>query len=202
MLYFKNLCNFTQYYEKFTLISESHHATGIKTTSGEIGDIGFHAVCDPCIQIWENSTKATQKYENLNENAVCFMNRPMKFEEEVHLYGTPHYTPDKSFKEIPVHLKLGLTNINPVEIREAKYLKEFLQVHSEINCFLDVDSFGFDCTHLCISLNIDDDGTCTLFTRVNKNRNYSYKYLNILPDSPIWLVIEPFKINTIRISSN
>lgn len=66
-MYFKNLCNFTQYYEKFTLISESHHATGIKTTSGEIGDIGFHAVCDPCIQIWENSTKATQKYENLNK---------------------------------------------------------------------------------------------------------------------------------------
>lgn len=50
-LYFKNLCNFTQYKEKFTLISESHHETGIKTTSGEIRDIGFHAVCDPCIQI-------------------------------------------------------------------------------------------------------------------------------------------------------
>lgn len=96
----------------------------------------------------------------------------MEFEEEVHLYGTTHYTPDKSFKEIPAHLKLGLTNINPVEIREAKYLKEFVQVHSEINCFLDIERFGLDRTRLCISLYIDDDGTCTLFTCVLQISKY------------------------------
>lgn len=195
------MLTFTQYDETCTLISESHHDKRSKTASGEIGNIGFHAVCDPCIHIWENSTKATQKYENLNENVVCFMNRPMEFEEEVHLYGSTHYIPDKSLRKIPAHLKLGLTNIDPNEIHGAKYLKELLQVHSEIDCFLDIDRFGIDCTHLCISLYIDDDGDCTLFTRVNGKRDYSHKYPEISPDSPIWLVIEPYKLNEIEISN-
>lgn len=152
----------------FKSILEIHLDTRITTRSDEIGDIQFHEVCDPGIVLWENFTKATQTPNNLQRDGVCFMNRPMEFKQEVHLYGSMPHKPDKSFKEIPTHIKIGLTNIDPAEIHEVKYLKkELFQLHSEINCFLDINSFGIYCTHLCISLYIDVDGACTLFTRVN-----------------------------------
>lgn len=178
--------------ENFTAISESLYNTRITTRSGEIEHIRFHEVCDPEIMMHDNYT--TAKQSNPYGDGMCFMNRPMKLEELIHIYG--HFCSNGSFRESRPKIKIGLTNTDPEEIREAVHQKKYyVRGLEEIKCFSD-DTTDFFHIYICLCSN------ATLSICVNGFPEYIYKNQEISPFNSIWLVIEPYGIKSIRILNN
>lgn len=187
---------YTHFNESFTIISESLHDTRISTRSSGIGHIRFHEVCDQDIILYDNFTRAKQSMQY--EDRICFMNRPMKLDEKVHIYGLTSSYSNTTLGETGAKIKIGLTNTDPEKFRETVYqMKDYVRGLQGIDCFSeDGREVGF--FHICIFLCPD----ATLSICVNETQKYFYKYQEISPFYPIWLVIEPYGISPIRISDN
>lgn len=184
-----------QFYENFTIIVESLQDTRITTRSFGIKTIRFHEVCDSNIKLYGNFTRATQS--RLNEDGMCFMNRPMQLEEKVHIYGLTSSCVKPTFRETCTKLKIGLTNTDPEEVRDLVQQKQYyVRGLKEVNCTSEKDrKVGF--FHICIFLSPN----ATLSLCVNGTQNYSYKNQEISAFCPVWLVIQPYGIRSIGISN-
>lgn len=175
-------------------ISESLHNIRISTRDSGMGQIRFHEVCDQGIILYDNFTRA--KRSRHNEDGICFMNRPMKLDEKVHIYGLTSSYCNAPFKGIRAKIRIGLTNTDPEQYRKPVYeMKDCSRELKEFVCFSKDDKAG-DFFHISICLCPD----ATLSICINEAQNYFYKYEGISPLYPIWLVIEPFEISPIRIS--
>lgn len=126
------------------LVSELHGNT--QTTKNEIL---FHQVHDSVISIRNNGALATHREQS--DSGVCFTNRPLKVEEEVHMrgihfcYGAEHH----------IFTKLGLTNIDPYTIREVDKKAAIGSALTPVQCCDYVNkghTHWLEDFHLCISL--------------------------------------------------
>lgn len=178
----------------FTVISESLYNARITTRSGVIEQIRFHEVCDPEIMMHDNYKIAKQR--NPGGDGMCFMNRPMKLEEKIHIHGYSYS--NASVREGRPKIKIGLTNTDPEEIREAEQQKKYyVRGLEEIKCFSDDDqTIDFFDMYICLCPNV------TLSICVNGFQEYFHKNQDISSFKSIWLVIEPYGIDLIKILPN
>lgn len=176
------------------MISESLYDTRITTRSGEIEHLRFHEVCDPEIMMHDNNTTAIQSKPY--GGGMFFMNRPMKVQEKIHIYGFSYS--NASFRESRPTIKIGLTNTDPEEIREAVHQKKYyVRGLKEIKCFSDGDqTTDFFHIYICLCHN------ATVSICVNGLQEYFYKNEEISSFNSIWLVIEPYGIDSIKILNN
>lgn len=150
----------------------------------------------------DNFTRATQM--QLYGDGICFMNRPMKLYEKIHIHGyliPISYVLSYSIshlKDTRANIKIGLTNTDPEKIRETvRQKKSYTRNLVEINCFSD-DDRGTDFFHICICL----CPSATLSISVNGSKPHFYKCQEISSLYLIWLVIELYGIRSIKISNN
>lgn len=140
-------------------------------------------------------TRARQS--KLYENGICFMNRPMQLEEKVYIYGLTSSHVSSPSREIRAKIKIGLTNTDPEEIRESVQQKKYYARRlEEVNCISKGDrrvGFFRICIFLCPN--------ATLSICVNGTKNILHKYQEISASYPVWLVIEPDEIRSIKISN-
>lgn len=159
-------------------------------------DIRFHDVCDSSVLVWNECTSAS--HIKVYGGGVCFMNRPMKREEKIHIRGMPHYLGIKNY------IKIGLTNRNPDIIRESKNKKEAsecrLKTVNYCTCSQSENAIQNYCLkkfHICISL----CQNATLLMCFNDNKQEFHSFSDVSQIFPLWLVIEPDEIETIWISN-
>lgn len=173
------------------MISESLYDTRIPTRSGEIEQIRFHEICDPEIMMFDNYRTAKQKKPY--GGGMFFTNRPLKLEETIHIRG--YIYSETSLRESRPTIKIGLTNTDPEEIREAVQQKKYnVRGLKEIKCFSDDDqTTHFFTIHICLCPN------ATL--SVNGLQEYFYENQEISSFKSIWLVIEPNGIDAIVLLS-
>lgn len=173
------------------MISESLYDTRIPTRSGKIEHIRFHRICDPEIMMSDDNRAAVQTKPY--GGGMFFTNRPLKLEEKIHIRGFSYS--QTSLRESRPTIKIGLTNTDPEEIREAVQQKKYyVRGLKEIKCFLDddqtTDFFNID---ICLCPN------ATLSVIINGLQEYFYKNQEISSFNSIWLVIEPYGIDSIKI---
>lgn len=126
------------------------------------------------------------------------MSRPMKREEKIHIRGMPHHLGNENY------IKIGLTNRNPEKYRELKNKKEAsdctLKTVNYCTCPQSEKKILNHCMkkfHICISL----CQNATLLMCFNDTEQEFYRYSNVSPSFPLWLVIEPDEIETMWISN-
>lgn len=176
------------------MISESLYYTRIPTRSGKIEHIRFHEVCDP--EIIMDETYTTAKQTKPYGDGMFFMNRPLKLEEKIHIYGCTYS--NASFRESRPTMKIGLISIDPGEIREAVQQKKYyVRGLEEIKCFSDDDQkTDFFHMYICLCPN------ATLSICVKGLQEHFYENQEISSFNAIWLVIEPYGIDKIKILPN
>lgn len=152
-------------------------------------NMGFHFKHDPGIIIGDNSTLATNRWGI--EKRICFMNRPMKPEEEVHIRGgleNEHWS----------CIHIGLTNVDPATIHneddKKKAIRSKLQPYNI--CNYEGHGLCFEPFHLCISL--CENAKLLIHTIGTKHKYLSFP--KVSPNDPVWLVIELFERGVIWIS--
>lgn len=130
------------------------------------------------------------------------MNRPMKFGEEVHIRGkhAPLYL--KGFKE-HIYLKIGLTEIDPDQIRSSMNKKEASRSTFEtVNCVPEEDEGPLDSFHLRLSLRDRNASRCRLETRLNEDEPEYFPEFKVPINGSLWLAIDLYRIISIIISDN
>lgn len=158
----------------------------------------FHDVCDSSIRISDDCKTATQK--QLYTGGVCFMNRPMEFEEEVHIRGKYTSLKLKNLKE-RINLKIGLTNINPKNIRSSMDKKnDSRSTFQPVNCIPEENNGISENFHLRISLSRKTSFLCTLAICLNENQQDELLYSKVSIHNPLWLAIDLDGIESIMIS--
>lgn len=152
-------------------------------------NITFHFKHDSGIIIGDNSTLATNRWGI--EKRICFMNRPMKPEEEVHIRGgleNEHWS----------CIHIGLTNVDPASIPneddKKKAIRSKLQPYNI--CNYEGHGLCFEPFHLCISL--CKNATLLIHTIGTKHEYLSFP--KVSPNDPVWLVIELFERGVIWIT--
>lgn len=171
------------------MISESLYYTRMPSRSGKIEHIRFHEVCDPEIMMSDGNRTAVQTKPY--GGGMLFMNRPLKLGEKIHIRGFSYSK--TSLRESRPTIKIGLTNTDPEEIREAVQQKKYyVRGLKEIKCFSDYDqTTDFFNIYICLCPNatLSVNGLQEYF---NENQEISYF-------KSIWLVIEPYGIDSIKI---
>lgn len=163
-------------------------------------DVRFHDVCDSSISITKNYSTATQS--ELVTGGVCFMNRPMKFGEEVHIRGKYASLNLKGFKE-HISLKIGLTEIDPDQIRSSINKKEASRsTFYSVNCVPEEDEGPSESFHLRLSLRDRNASRCRLETRLNEDQPEYFPDLKVPINGSLWLAIDLYRIKSIMISDN
>lgn len=174
------------------MISESLYCKRIPARSGKIEHIRFHEICDPEIMMFDNYRTAKQMKPY--GGGMFFTNRPLKLEEKIHIRGFSHSK--TSLRESRPTIKIGLTNTDPEEIREAVQQKKYyVRGLKEIKCFSDDDDQTTDFFNIYICL-------CPNATlSVNGLQEYFYENQEISCFNSMWLVIEPYGIDSNKILS-
>lgn len=154
----------------------------------------FHQVYDSCILIGHNHTSA---FHISSESGLCFMDRPLRLDEKVHIRGI-HQACNG------IHLtiaNIGLTDINPDTIHESEEKKQIIRdALKPVYCIDKHDKQG-DCHwwenfHLCITL----CPNATLSLCRNDTEEINYHYQTVSDYHPLWLVIELSGFDSIWIS--
>lgn len=123
----------------------------------------------------------------------------MNLEEEIHIRG-------KQFHREIIHLhgeaflQIGLTNNNPEEIRKSINKKRASGSRFKlINCIQE-NGIGIlsEEFHLCISL--CSEHACLISISINGTQDY-YKFPKVSISKPLWLVIEPYDMESIKLSN-
>lgn len=163
----------------------------------ENADIIFHDVCDSSISIRDNSTTAIQK--TIRSDGVCFVNRPMTPEEEMHIRGK-RFNREIMHIDREAYLQIGLTNNDPENVRKSVNKRKASGSRLElINCIKEkrIGIFSEE-FHLCISL--CSEHVCSISICINGTQYY-YKYPEVSIFKPLWLVIEPYDMESIELSN-
>lgn len=135
----------------------------------------------------------------MRSGGVCFINRPLNLEKEIHIRG-------KLFHREIMHLdgeaflQIGLTNNNPEDIRKSVNKKRASGSRFElINCIQEngIGNFSEE-FHLCISL--CSEHACSISICINGTQDY-YKFPKVSISKPVWLVIEPYDMESIKLSN-
>lgn len=155
-------------------------------------DVIFHDVCDEGITISENGTRATQ--DILYRGYVCFMNRPLKHGDEVHLRGK-HIEDNLKHHKEHAHIRIGLTNSAPIR----NSIKSGITFR-DVNCVQEL-CLGkyFEWFHLRIKLH--DSLGCALMTSLNDTERNITIYPTVAAIGPFWLAINPYGIKSTKISN-
>lgn len=173
------------------LLIEFHAAVQTTQKSIQYTDVIFHDVCDEGIKILENGTRATQ--DILYRGYVCFMNRPLKPGDEVHLRGK--HIKDNLKNKKHAYIRIGLTNNAP--IRNS--------INSGIT-FRDVNCVQESCPGKCLEwfhlrIKLHDSVECALMTNLNDTEQNIYIYPAVAAKfGPFWLAINLYGIKSIKIS--
>lgn len=144
----------------------------------------------------DDETTATQA--KLYRSGVCFMNRPLTLKDEIQIHGKPtDFMRHKDHAEV----KIGLTNKDPNKIRSST---SKIEACGSILSKVDEDpehyvEISFNEFHLCISLRRDRNATLSL--KLNGTRQFYHSYPNVSTADPMWLVIQPYGIKSIKISN-
>lgn len=155
-------------------------------------EVKFHDVYDEGINISENGTRATQVY--LYRRYVCFMNRPLRPGDEVHLRGE-HIEENLKLHREHAYIKIGLTNWAP--FRNSMEGGIAFQV---VNCVQELcPGRFFDWFHLHIKVQASNE--CALKTNLNGTERCIYTFQDVSALRPFWLAINPYGIKSIDISS-
>lgn len=160
------------------LVPELHGNT--KTTKKEIL---FHQIHDSVISVRNNGALATHR-ESSN-SGVCFTNRPLKVEEEIHMRGI-HYCYGEEHR---IFTKLGLTDIDPYRIREVDKKAAIGSALTPVQCCdypKKRHEHWLEDFHLCISLL---PNAC-LAISLNDAEQRIYDCQIDSTYFPLWLVIE------------
>lgn len=141
-----------------------------------------------------DGTTATQG--KLYRSGVCFMNRPLTLKDEVHVHGFCKPTDLIRHKN---HARIGLTNKDPDEIRRSESKMEAcgstlekVEIFQEDNTEISFEEF-----HLSICLRRN----ATLSIKLNGTRQVHHRYPQVSTAHPLWLVIQPYGIKSIKISN-
>lgn len=182
-----------------TSLNKEHHGDTQRTDrSNRREETTFHDVCDSSIRISDDCTTATQK--ELYIGGVCFMNRPMEFEEEVHIRGKYTSLNLKNHTE-RINLKIGLTNRDPEKIRSSMDKKDDSRSDLKtVNCIPEENNGISEKFHLLISLCRKTSFVCTLAICLNENQQDELVYKNVSIHDPLWLAIDLDGIESIMIS--
>lgn len=154
----------------------------------------FHDVCDSDIVIMDDETTATQG--KLYRSGVCFMNRPLTLKDEIHVHGRPT---DLMRHKAHAYVRIGLTNKDPDDIRSSESKMEAcgstlkkVEIFPEDNTEISFEEF-----HLRILLRRN----ATLSIKLNGTRHFYHSYPEVSTAHPMWLVLQPYGIKSIRISN-
>lgn len=152
-------------------------------------NMGFHFKHDPGIIIGDNSTLATNRWGI--EKRICFMNQPMKQEEEVHIRGC-----FQNERQSCMHI--GLTNVDPATIPDEDDKKKAIRSKLQPYNICNYEGHGLysEPFHLCISLSEN----ATLFISTIGIKPVYLSFPKVSPNDPLWLVIELFEKGVIWIS--
>lgn len=153
-------------------------------------DVKFHALCDTDIEIMDDGTTATKK--DIYRSGVCFMNRPMTYEDRVHLHGS---SSDLINRRYQAYVRIGLTNKDPDNLHSFRSKMETcgstlqrVEIFEEGLPFSEV----FD-------LRIALRRNATLSIKLNGNRQPHCVNPDVSDSHPMWLVIQPNGIKSIKI---
>lgn len=186
------------YCNSISFLLEHHGDTQRTDRSNRREETTFHDVCDSGIRISDDCTTATQK--ELYIGGVCFMNRPMEFEEEVHIRGKYTSLNIKNHTE-RINLKIGLTNRDPEKIRSSMDKKDDSRSDLKtVNCIPEENNGISEKFHLLISLCRKTSFVCTLAICLNENQQDELVYTNVSIHDPLWLAIDLDGIESIMIS--
>lgn len=178
------------------MLLEYHGNTQKTERSNQNDGVKFHDVCDSDIVIMGDGTTATQG--KLYRSGVCFMNRPLTLKDEVHVHGFCKPT-DLIRHKNHAYARIGLTNKDPDEIRRSESKMEAcgstlekVEIFQEDNTEISFEEF-----HLSICLRRN----ATLSIELNGTRQFHHRYPQVSTAHPLWLVIQPYGIKSIKISN-
>lgn len=178
------------------MLLEYHGNTQKTERSNQNDGVKFHDVCDSDIVIMGDGTTATQG--KLYRSGVCFMNRPLTLKDEVHVHGFCKPT-DLIRHKNHAYTRIGLTNKDPDEIRRSESKMEAcgstlekVEIFQEDNTEISFEEF-----HLSICLRRN----ATLSIKLNGTRQVHHRYPQVSTAHPLWLVIQPYGIKSIKISN-
>lgn len=183
---------FVHFFFIFILLSELQdeaQSTNKDIELENMENMGFHFKHDRGIIIGDYSTLATNRWGI--EKRICFMNRPMKQEEEVHIRGgleNEHWS----------CIHIGLTNVDPATIPNEEDKKKAIRCKLQPYNICNYEGHGlcFEPFHLCISL--CKNATLLIHTIGTKREYLSFP--KVSPNDPVWLVIELFERGVIWIT--
>lgn len=130
---------------------------------------------------------------HFNQNGVCFMNRPMTYEDGVYLHGRQIFS-EKIYIRNQECIGIGLTNETPDDLENE--MEVFESTLQQVPVFQEglYSSREFE---LRIALRRN------AFLSMKLNGNYQFRrfYPEVSTKRQIWLVIQPNAINSIKISN-
>lgn len=124
------------------------------------------------------------------------MNRPMTYIDGIHLHGMQSFS-DLLYCRNQPYVGIGLTNKDPNNLRSLESIMDaFRSTLQRVELFQEglLSSEEFD-------LRIALRRNATLSIRLNGNIKSRCYYPEVSTSCPIWLVIQPIGINSIKISN-
>lgn len=157
-------------------------------------DVKFHDVCDSDIEIKDDGTLAFKI--QFDQNGVCFMNRPMTYEDEVYLHGSQSLS-DLIYIRNQECIGIGLTNKNPEHLRSSENKMEvFESPLQQVQVF---QEGLFSSRKFALRIALRRNARLSMI--LNGNNRFHLSYPEVSTKSDIWLVIQPNAINSIKISN-
>lgn len=133
---------------------------------------------------------------HFNQNGVCFMNRPMTYEDGVYLHGRQIFS-EKIYIRNQECIGIGLTNKNPDKFRSSENKMEIFE-----STLLQLPVFQeglFSSRKFALRIALRRNAVLSMI--LNGNNRFYLSYPEVSTKSDIWLVIQPNEINSIKISN-
>lgn len=130
------------------------------------------------------------------------MNRPMEFGEDVHIRGKHTALKLKDFTE-HIHLEIGLTEIDPDQIRSSMNKKDASRrTFKLVNCVTEENEGTSENFHLRMTLCKKKSFLCALAICLNEDQYDELPYKKKTNFGRLWLAIDLHGIKSITISNN